>query len=158
MAYIESHKNFSANDVTRELFNGKLDKNEKGSMYRLFQAMLREKYLLDHGKRDGLKVYAFNALKPGKKVTLKNKAASKKGAAGKNQSEPLITSQLSARDRLVEKLKEFIVFKSGSWNHDDWLSLIRREDVREFGLPDDEMGLLLEEEKSRFWAQKTRKF
>ena len=51
MKYVEGCEDFTANDVNRDLFKSKLDKNEKGSMYRLFQAMVREGYLLERGKR-----------------------------------------------------------------------------------------------------------
>ena len=57
MRYLENHSEVTANDVNHDLFKGELDKNEKGSMYRLFQAMVREKYLVECGKKDGLKVY-----------------------------------------------------------------------------------------------------
>ena len=57
MRYLENHGEVTANDVNHDLFKGELDKNEKGSMYRLFQAMVREKYLVECGKKDGLKVY-----------------------------------------------------------------------------------------------------
>ncbi|NCB40409.1 MAG: hypothetical protein EOM80_16740, partial [Erysipelotrichia bacterium] len=60
MKYVEGCEDFTANDVNRDLFKSKLDKNEKGSMYRLFQAMVREAYLLERGKRGGLKVYSFS--------------------------------------------------------------------------------------------------
>ena len=58
MRYLENHGEVTANDVNHDLFKGELDKNEKGSMYRLFQAMVRENYLVECGKRDGLKVYS----------------------------------------------------------------------------------------------------
>ncbi len=64
MKYIESKEDLTANDVNRDLFKSKLDKNEKGSMYRLFQAMVREGYLLEKGKRGGLKVYSFSGSDP----------------------------------------------------------------------------------------------
>jgi hypothetical protein len=58
MKLIEGADIFTANDVNKALFKNKLDKNEKGSMYRLFQAMVREGYILEKGKTDGLKAYA----------------------------------------------------------------------------------------------------
>lgn len=151
MRYIENHEDFTANDVNRDLFKNRLDKNEKGSMYRLFQAMVREGYLTERGKREGLKVYAY-AGRPADSATPAVPPASTAPAP----VAPVVHEPppLSPREILLGKLREFVYMKNGSWNHDDWLWLINRPDIREFGLADADIGLMLEEEKARYWARK----
>jgi len=143
MRYIENHEDFTANDVNRDLFKNRLDKNEKGSMYRMFQAMVREEYLCEKEKREGLKVYSYAIAAP--------KASA---PVGEKPPLPLETPVLSPREILLGKLREFVHMKSGTWNHDDWLWLIHRPDVHALGASEGEIGLLLEEEKLRFWARK----
>lgn len=181
MRYVEGRTDFTANDVTRDLFKNKLDKNEKGSMYRLFQAMVREGYLVEHGKKDGLKMYAYSGAVRPAEADLMDGAA----IAGDHQFEPepqfhgtqapvqvVIPApqswspppqpefapppppQLTPHERLVGKLREFVHLKGGTWNHDDWLWLINRPDIREFGISEAELGPMLEEEKARFWARR----
>jgi len=140
MKYIEGHETFTANDVNRDLFKGKLDKNEKGSMYRLFQAMVRENYIkVANDKKTGLNLYAF---------------------VGKSdkQEEPKVKSEniprMSPEDLLLGKVREFVYSKSGQWSHDDWTWLSTREDVKVFGLSDADLGRVLEEEKSRYWLKR----
>lgn len=140
MRYIESRGELTANDVNRDLFKNRLDKNEKGSMYRLFQAMVREAYLVERGKKDGLKVYAYSPQKDEPEI---------------NETKPIPAQpKPDVRRIMIEKLWEFVNMKCGYWNHDDWLWLINRPDIRELGFPDHEIGNLLEQEKSRYWSQK----
>ena len=168
MRYVEGRADFTANDVTRDLFKNKLDKNEKGSMYRLFQAMVREGYLLEHGKKEGLKVYAYSgAVRPPEADLVDVGPAALPSGETEKRVEPAMPAvpvqpefvpppppQLTATERLVGKLREFVHLKGGSWNHDDWLWLINRPDIREFGISESELGSLLEEEKARFWSRR----
>ncbi|PKL47897.1 MAG: hypothetical protein CVV42_11420 [Candidatus Riflebacteria bacterium HGW-Riflebacteria-2] len=143
MKYVEGCEDFTANDVNRDLFKSRLDKNEKGSMYRLFQAMVRENYLLERGKRGGLKVYAYSgALIPQQEVD----AEPEKKAPVKIEK-----PRLSPEELLLGKLREFVHSKSGQWNHDDWMWLINRPDIREFGISEADIGRIVEEEKARYW-------
>ncbi|HEY9069568.1 MAG TPA: hypothetical protein VIV61_04885 [Candidatus Ozemobacteraceae bacterium] len=144
MRYIETRDDLTANDVNRDLFKNRLDKNEKGSMYRLFQAMVREEYLIELGKREGLKVYAYHARAP--RVTSLEEPAQLPAA----QAEPPLTP----REMLIGKLREFVHLKNGTWNHDDWLWLINRQDIRETGASESEIGSLLESEKARYWLNR----
>jgi len=146
MKYLEGCEDFTANDVNRDLFKTRLDKNEKGSMYRLFQAMVREGYLLERGKRGGLKVYAYSG------------ASTPQGDA---QPEPekqapvkVEKPRLSPEEVLLGKLREFVHTKSGQWNHDDWMWLINRPDIKEFGISEADIGRIIEEEKARYWLQR----
>ncbi len=154
MKYIESKEDLTANDVNRDLFKSKLDKNEKGSMYRLFQAMVREGYLLEKGKRGGLKVYAFSgsngAVIEEEKIA---EAPVQAVVAAQPQPQPK-TRHLSPEEILLGKLREFVHSKSGQWNHEDWLWLINRQDIREYGLSEADIGRILEEEKTRYWVQR----
>lgn len=154
MKYIESKEDLTANDVNRDLFKSKLDKNEKGSMYRLFQAMVREGYLLEKGKRGGLKVYAFSgsngAVVEEEKIA---EAPVQAVVAAQPQPQPK-TRHLSPEEILLGKLREFVHSKSGQWNHEDWLWLINRQDIREYGLSEADIGRILEEEKTRYWVQR----
>lgn len=146
MKYVEGCEDFTANDVNRDLFKSKLDKNEKGSMYRLFQAMVREGYLLERGKRGGLKVYACspNSLE-----------GSEEHVHVEHVAVPVpIERRLSPQEILLGKLREFVHQKSGQWNHDDWVWLLNRPDIKEFGLSEADIGRILEEEKARFWLQR----
>jgi len=147
MKYVEGCEDFTANDVNRDLFKSKLDKNEKGSMYRLFQAMVREGYLLERGKRGGLKVYA---------CLPSHEKDSDEVPAGVAASVPVSTEQrrLSPEEILLGKLREFVHLKSGQWNHDDWVWLLNRSDIKEFGVSESDIGRILEEEKARFWLQR----
>jgi len=147
MKYVEGCEDFTANDVNRDLFKSKLDKNEKGSMYRLFQAMVREGYLLERGKRGGLKVYACSP---------SHEKDSDDVSAGVAASVPVSTEQrrLSPEEILLGKLREFVHLKSGQWNHDDWVWLLNRSDIKEFGVSESDIGRILEEEKARFWLQR----
>lgn len=147
MRYIEGRDDLTANDVNRDLFKGKLDKNEKGSMYRLFQAMVRENYLLEKGKRKGLKVYAYSGA---------DQAESKKTekAAAKSRKPAAKPSRPSPEEVLLAKLREFVYQRSGQWNHDEWLGLINRPDIKEFGVSQSDIGRILEEEKTRYWIQR----
>lgn len=48
---------------------------------------------------------------------------------------------------------DFVRRRNGTWNHRDWLEFLAR--VRRAGyttLPDHEVGQILEEEKTKFWA------
>jgi len=146
MKYLEGCEDFTANDVNRDLFKARLDKNEKGSMYRLFQAMVREGYLLERGKRGGLKVYSFAGIsvdqpevhvEPEKPVAVK-----------------VASSRLRPEEVLLGKLREFVHTKSGQWNHDDWMWLVNRADIREFGISEADIGRIVEEEKARYWLQR----
>ncbi|GAB4277904.1 MAG: hypothetical protein Kow0029_20840 [Candidatus Rifleibacteriota bacterium] len=148
MKYIEAREDITANDVNRDLFKGKLDKNEKGSMYRLFQAMVREGYLFEKGKRGGLKVYSFS----GSGVAAAE--ASQQEAAENKTAEKSSQVKLSPEEILLGKLREFVYLKSGQWGHDDWLWLINRPDIREFGVSEADIGRILEEEKTRYWVQR----
>lgn len=146
MKYVEGCEDFTANDVNRDLFKSKLDKNEKGSMYRLFQAMVREGYLLERGKRGGLKVYACapnSSENHEEHVHVEHVAA------------PVVVERrLSPQEILLGKLREFVHQKSGQWNHDDWVWLLNRPDIKEFGLSEADIGRILEEEKARYWLQR----
>jgi len=147
MKYVEGCEDFTANDVNRDLFKSKLDKNEKGSMYRLFQAMVREGYLLERGKRGGLKVYACSP---------SHEKDSDEVSVGVAAPVPVSTEQrrLSPEEILLGKLREFVHLKSGQWNHDDWVWLLNRSDIKEFGVSESDIGRILEEEKARFWLQR----
>ena len=134
MKYIEGRNFFTANDVNLDLFKGKLDKNEKGSMYRLFQAMVREQYIkVTSEKRNGLNLYAINS-KEEPKV------------------EPAV--KLSPEETLLSKIREFVYSKSGQWGHDDWVWLTTRDDISQFGLSEADIGRILEEEKTRYWLKR----
>ncbi len=157
MRYLENHGEVTANDVNHDLFKGELDKNEKGSMYRLFQAMVRENYLVECGKRDGLKVYS---------CTKNNKAETSSEekepeVVNEQETQPeaqpapiVIERRLSPEEILLGKLREFVHMKSGQWNHEDWIWLLNRPDIREFGMSENDIGRLLEEEKARYWLQR----
>jgi len=145
MKYVEGCEDFTANDVNRDLFKSKLDKNEKGSMYRLFQAMVREGYLLERGKR-GLKVYACSP---------NSSEASEEHVHVEHVAAPVVIApRLSPQEILLGKLREFVHQKSGQWNHDDWVWLLNRPDIKEFGLSEADIGRILEEEKARYWLQR----
>lgn len=165
MRYVESHDDFTANDVNRDLFKGKLDKNEKGSMYRLFQAMVRENYLVERGKREGLKVYGCRVRSSDRRedeaqtepTPPSKKASTAVSPAHEASTEPTASAVsaapvLSSLEILTGKLREFVHLKNGHWNHEDWLWLINRPDIREFCVPESEIGQLLEKEKIHFWA------
>lgn len=146
MKYVEGCEDFTANDVNRDLFKSKLDKNEKGSMYRLFQAMVREGYLLERGKRGGLKVYSFAG---GETI------ADEPAAEVKEPAKVVVERQrLSPEEILLGKLREFVHTKSGQWHHDDWVWLVNRPDIKEFGISETDIGRILEEEKARYWLQR----
>jgi hypothetical protein len=58
-------------------------------------------------------------------------------------------------DRLVASgiLSRFVAEKKGAWDHQGWLDFLAG--VRSAGytrMPDNEIGLLLEQEKARFWS------
>jgi len=146
MKYLEGCEDFTANDVNRDLFKTRLDKNEKGSMYRLFQAMVREGYLLERGKRGGLKVYAYSgASTPQQEAHVE---------AEKPAPVKVEKPRLSPEEILLGKLREFVHMKSGQWNHDDWMWLINRPDIREFGISEADIGRIIEDEKARYWLQR----
>ncbi|MDD2999993.1 MAG: hypothetical protein PHV05_13100 [Candidatus Riflebacteria bacterium] len=147
MKYVEGCEDFTANDVNRDLFKSKLDKNEKGSMYRLFQAMVREAYLLERGKRGGLKVYSFSG---------ESAAATEHVTSVPVEPVRPVVEQhrLSPEEILLGKLREFVFLRSGQWNHDDWVWLINRPDIKEYGISESDIGRILEEEKARFWLQR----
>jgi len=146
MKYVEGCEDFTANDVNRDLFKSKLDKNEKGSMYRLFQAMVREGYLLERGKRGGLKVYACSP---------NSSEGSEEHVHAEHAAAPVVVERrLSPQEILLGKLREFVHQKSGQWNHDDWVWLLNRPDIKEYGLSESDIGRILEEEKARFWLQR----
>jgi len=146
MKYVEGCEDFTANDVNRDLFKSKLDKNEKGSMYRLFQAMVREGYLLERGKRGGLKVYACSP---------NSAEVSEEHVHVEHVATPVVIApRLSPQEILLGKLREFVHQKSGQWNHDDWVWLLNRPDIKEFGLSEADIGRILEEEKARYWLQR----
>ncbi|MBF0545865.1 MAG: hypothetical protein HQM08_15585 [Candidatus Riflebacteria bacterium] len=165
MRYIESREEFTVNDVTRDLFKNILDKNQKGSMYRLFQAMVREDYLKENGKREGLKLYLYRG-----KFGPRFKDSSSEETNEDTESTQTTTSRVKklqpssevqiadpARaepikfEQLIAKLKEFVHMKNGAWDHNDWLWLINRSDIKEFGQSDHQLGTLLEAEKSKYW-------
>lgn len=143
MKYVEAREDLTANDVNRDLFKAKLDKNEKGSMYRLFQAMVREGYLLEKGKRGGLKVYSFSG-----------------SVCPEESKSPVVVEEvvkdkpLSPEEVLLGKVREFVHLKSGQWGHEDWLWLVSRTDIKEFGVSETDLGRILEEEKIRYWVQR----
>ncbi|MBF0408588.1 MAG: hypothetical protein HQM10_14660 [Candidatus Riflebacteria bacterium] len=151
MRYSEEKLVFTAADVTRDVFGDSLDKNQKGSMYRLFQAMVRENYLLENGKRGGLKLYKCIGKNgprfPNKKVKSEDVVI----ATCEPMEEPKPVQP--SKYQLQVKLREFVFMKNGSWNHDDWLWLISRTDIREFGESESIIGDMLEEEKRRFWSE-----
>ena len=210
MRYIETHDEFTANDVNQALFKNVLDKNEKGSMYRLFQAMIREKYIIDKGKKAGLKIYSLSDEMKAKKANRKRstiKSAEIPETDTSNIEESNIESQLeeaesnesledlqkidepslpakdiktdsdvsepypaenetkkeepdipevklSPEEILIGKLKEYVYSKNGQWNHYDWMELINRPDIKEFGLSDEDIGRILEEQKTQYWTQR----
>ena len=167
MRHIEGLADFTANDVNKALFKDKLDKNEKGSMYRLFQAMIREGYITEHGKRGGLKVYSVAEQVKAKKTKISETNNSTEPIADKISAEPpkavaIVTPtpvppqpampKMSPEQILLGKLKEFVYLKNGQWNHPDWIELINRPDIKEFGLSEEDIGRILEEEKTGYWA------
>lgn len=146
MRYIESLDDLTANDVNRDLFKNRLDKNEKGSMYRLFQAMVREGYLREKGKRGGLKVYAYaGEIQP---VNKPKQTQPKESVPVKK------VERLSPEEILLGKVREFVYTKQGIWNHEDWVGLINRDDIKKFGISEPDLGRILEEEKARYWLQR----
>lgn len=157
MRYIETHREFTANDVARDLFKNKLDKNEKGSMYRLFQAMVRENYLLEHGKLDGLKVYCYAGSEEGFHQS-HDATAPMPAAPAYQQSQPQNEVPLTPVELLSAKLREFIFLKNGEYHHEDWLWLINRPDVRELmlklSMDEGQIGIFLQGEKDRYWARR----
>ena len=104
MRYIESHDDFTANDVNHALFKDALDKNEKGSMYRLFQAMIREKYIIDKGKRAGLKIYSFSPTMRAQKAKASEKRALAK--AQRLAEKQYIEENINELDQIEENTKE----------------------------------------------------
>lgn len=167
MRHIEGLADFTANDVNKALFKDKLDKNEKGSMYRLFQAMIREGYITEHGKRGGLKVYSVAEQVKAKKTKISETNNSTEPIADKISAEPPkavaivaptpvppqpAMPKMSPEQILLGKLKEFVYLKNGQWNHPDWIELINRPDIKEFGLSEEDIGRILEEEKTGYWA------
>jgi hypothetical protein len=146
MKYIEAREDLTANDVNRDLFKSKLDKNEKGSMYRLFQAMVREGYLLEKGKRGGLKVYSCAG---SEKAETRGKAKESKAT----KAAPSVLN-LSPDEILRGKLREFVHSKSGQWNHEDWLWIINRDDIKGFNASEAKIGQILEEEKTLYWVHR----
>ncbi len=157
MRYLENHGEVTANDVNHDLFKGELDKNEKGSMYRLFQAMVRENYLIECGKRDGLKVYCCTKNNNGTNEAVEPAEAEEVQEEKVQVVQPapiVIERRLSPEEILLGKLREFVHMKSGQWNHEDWIWLLNRPDIREFGMSEEDIGRLLEEEKARFWLQR----
>ena len=158
MRYLENHGEVTANDVNHDLFKGELDKNEKGSMYRLFQAMVRENYLVECGKRDGLKVYSCTKNNNKIEANLEEKEpeiVNEQQIPAEQQPAPIVIERrLSPEEILLGKLREFVHMKSGQWNHEDWIWLLNRPDIREFGMSENDIGRLLEEEKARYWLQR----
>ncbi len=162
MRYVEGFQDFTANDVNRDLFKGKLDKNEKGSMYRLFQAMVREGYLLEKGKREGLKVYGCSRVSVLSNPENIPVEPERTGEVSSAQHQEMNTAHLnveppkvvSPKEILTGKLREFVHMKRGAWNHEDWIWLINRPDIQEFHFPQEEIGALLEVEKANFWANR----
>ena len=158
MRYLENHGEVTANDVNHDLFKGELDKNEKGSMYRLFQAMVRENYLVECGKRDGLKVYSCTKNNNKIEANLEEKepeVVNEQQIPVEQQPAPIVIERrLSPEEILLGKLREFVHMKSGQWNHEDWIWLLNRPDIREFGMSENDIGRLLEEEKARYWLQR----
>ena len=150
MRFIESRDTFTANDVNSALFNSKLDKNEKGSMYRLFQAMIREQYVVENGKKDGLKEYKCVG---NSRAKLKPRRSQAEQHEAINES-LVVEDTLTPQEKLVAKLREFVYTQNGQWNHNDWLTLIGRDDVKSLGIADDEIGRVLENEKTKFWLSK----
>ena len=169
MKYIEGVEVFTANDVNKALFKDKLDKNEKGSMYRLFQAMVRENYIEVKGKVSGLKAYAvseeaINERKNKSKKTTKKatkqeapkaetKAAPKAAAPVSKPEEPKAPKQ-SPEEILLSILKNFVYEKHGQWNHHDWEDLINKPEIKQFGLSHGDIGRILEEEKIEYWKER----
>ena len=157
MRYLENHGEVTANDVNHDLFKGELDKNEKGSMYRLFQAMVRENYLVECGKRDGLKVYSCTKNNKPESNPEEKEAEAVVEPEEQPEVQPapiVIERRLSPEEILLGKLREFVHMKSGQWNHEDWIWLLNRPDIREFGMSENDIGRLLEEEKARYWLQR----
>ena len=157
MRYLENHGEVTANDVNHDLFKGELDKNEKGSMYRLFQAMVRENYLVECGKRDGLKVYSCTKNNKPEAASEEKESEVVDEPASQPEVQPapvVIERRLSPEEILLGKLREFVHMKSGQWNHEDWIWLLNRPDIREFGMSENDIGRLLEEEKARYWLQR----
>ncbi len=146
MKYIEAREDLTANDVNRDLFKSKLDKNEKGSMYRLFQAMVREGYLLEKGKRGGLKVYSYAGSE-------KAETSAKAKESKTTRATPSVP-KLSPDEILRGKLREFVHSKSGQWNHEDWLWIINRDDIKDFKASEAKIGQILEEEKTLYWVHR----
>jgi hypothetical protein len=155
MRYLENHGEVTANDVNHDLFKGELDKNEKGSMYRLFQAMVRENYLVECGKKDGLKVYCCTKNNKPENIEEKEEVPEVEEQPQESQPAPIVIERrLSPEEILLGKLREFVHMKSGQWNHEDWVWLLNRPDIREFGMSENDIGRLLEEEKARYWLQR----
>ncbi len=155
MRYLENHGEVTANDVNHDLFKGELDKNEKGSMYRLFQAMVRENYLVECGKKDGLKVYCCTKNNKPENIEEKEEVPEIEEQPQESQPAPIVIERrLSPEEILLGKLREFVHMKSGQWNHEDWVWLLNRPDIREFGMSENDIGRLLEEEKARYWLQR----
>jgi hypothetical protein len=52
-------------------------------------------------------------------------------------------------------IQSWVESQRGEWDHAAWLNFLRRETASCGPLPADRVGLLLEEEKRRYWARKT---
>ena len=117
-------------------------------------------------KKDGLKIYRCSKSKFFDKVA-ENEAAKTDNIEEKelnNEKEEIeeqvqpapviIERRLSPEEILLGKLKEFVYMKSGQWNHEDWIWLLNRPDIKEFGMSENDIGRLLEEEKARYWLQR----
>lgn len=57
-------------------------------------------------------------------------------------------------NKLLHILDEFIEEKNASWNHDDWLLLIKKINSSGIVIPDIDLGNVLENEKSVYLAKK----
>jgi len=56
-----------------------------------------------------------------------------------------------ARPVVLKLANEFVREKNGTWDHQDWLNFLERVHKAGYSsLPDNEIGLLLEQEKPRF--------
>jgi hypothetical protein len=52
------------------------------------------------------------------------------------------------------RIQSWVESQGGEWDHAGWLNFLRRETARCGSLPADRVGLLLEEEKRRYWDRR----
>ncbi|MFC1746575.1 hypothetical protein ACFL35_21465 [Candidatus Riflebacteria bacterium] len=158
MAFIEKKKEFSAQDINEKLFRGHLDKNDKGSLYRLLQAMIRENYCKPMGKsKENIKLYKFNnSFRPRPKKPVGEDVREAKKLVKKTKASPKRTTSkkgIVSISEIRNVLAQFIYHHEGHYNHAQWLELLRHKVIKASKLSEPEIGSMLETEKAKFLSQ-----